>query len=157
MTNAAEVPDGAVAPEEKMNAAAASCWQRHHISDLWGAIKPFSRLATWGFKHSLWLRAIFLPQMAAVAYWCSHSGLGPWSPPRLRVHVSSAPASQSATTWKRAPELKGCLICTHHTSLLKRLVPVWSAELKTSAVFISHARSSRLQIEAPTGHRVTLI
>lgn len=36
-------------------------------------------------------------------------------------------------------------------------MPVWSAGLKTPAVFISHTRSSCLQIEARTGHKVTLI
>lgn len=56
--NGAEVPDGATAPDEMMNAPAASCWQRRHVSDLWAAIKTFPCLATCGFKHGPWQRTV---------------------------------------------------------------------------------------------------
>lgn len=58
MTSTAEV-----APEEKMNVAAASSWQLHHFSDLWGVIKK-KNVHVLPPEDS---RAFFIPQIAAVA------------------------------------------------------------------------------------------
>lgn len=139
-----------------MNSAAASYWQQHHISDLWGAKDTFSHpppgdsTMVCGF---LWFSA-------------DRSLLWLVSPPAVELspdHLHDCESS-SALLLHPSPPLPGkgprsyqAVKNRPDTSELERLAPVWSAGLKTSPAFISYTHPSRLQIEARTRHKVTPI